>query len=46
MVRAKKPPSPVGYRVNPILTGLLNTLQNRGAYFTPLLIRLFFTPEA
>ena len=35
---------------NPILTGLINTLQNRGGggggYFTLLLIRLFFTLEA
>ena len=34
--------------INPILTGLLNTRQNRGgAYFTPPpLIHLFFTLEA
>ena len=33
---------------NPILPGLLNTLQTRGggAYFTTLLIRLFFILEA
>ena len=32
---------------NPILPRLLNTLQTRGAYFTPpLLIRLFFILEA
>ena len=31
---------------NPILPGLLNTLQTRGAYFTHLLIRLFFILEA
>ena len=32
---------------NPMLTGLLNTRQNGGeAYFTPLLIRLFFTLQA
>ena len=34
------------YMFNPILPGLLNTLQTRGAYFTPLLIRLFFILEA
>ena len=28
---------------NPILPGLLNTLQTQGAYFTPLLIRLFLS---
>ena len=33
--------------LNPILPGLLNTLQTwGGAYFTPLLIRLFFILEA
>ena len=31
---------------NPILPGLLNTRQTKGTYFTPLLIRLFFTLEA
>ena len=34
------------YTFNPILTGLLNTHQNQGGVFYPLLIRFFFTLEA